>query len=501
MSNYVALRGALGTMVFGAQLLWGPATLAARRPERHNPTAREETVSRHAKAPHLEPEMALRALAALEPPPTGDQLVLWALPTRPRLPIKVRSAPKLAAASLGEARGALEVQVLSRSLAKGRGGCREWLAAVPTGFICRSQVTLQAGYASVPPAQESATGWQRYRYGVVTAKAVGLRSGSGKYLRATLQKGDGIMVVREVNGQAQLIDHQWLASKDVELATPPAMLPLRFDALPPGARPAWVVPPPGEALTPVYPPSAEPPAAEPAAALALLPRYSVVLYTDSPANPGRVQVLLTDESRAALKGSPEAQAARAVELDAGVLRRFVPVPPPAAVGPEERWIDISLQEQVATAYLGKTPLFAALVSTGKGSKTPPGSFFVYRKYLTQTMANQRGAAAQYDYREVPHAQFFNGRIGLHAVLWHDSLGNPVSHGCVNLSPAAATQFFSFSAPFLPPGWHSVTAVAPTSPELPETAAGAHGPVGADGARGPEPARPPTLLGTRVIVRR
>src|SRR5262249_33137319 len=109
---------------------------------------------------------------------------------------------------------------------------------------------------------------------------------------------------------------------------------------------------------------------------------------------------------------------------------------------------------------------AALVSTGKDAlghnATPPGAFYIYRKYTTQTMANIRGAESQYDFREVPYAQFFNGRIGLHAVLWHDLLGHPVSHGCVNLSPAAAGQFFPSPRPEMPIGWPPVTASAPAT---------------------------------------
>ena len=96
--------------------------------------------------------------------------------------------------------------------------------------------------------------------------------------------------------------------------------------------------------------------------------------------------------------------------------------------------------------------------------------------MTQTMANLAGAAEQYDFREVPHAQFFNGRIGLHAVLWHDKLGHAVSHGCVNLSPPAAEQFFAFTFPDLPIGWHTITTPAH------------HG-------------GPPLSRGTRVIVRK
>jgi lipoprotein-anchoring transpeptidase ErfK/SrfK len=144
------------------------------------------------------------------------------------------------------------------------------------------------------------------------------------------------------------------------------------------------------------------------------------------------------------------------EVEARHLRRVLRSPPPADLAPGERWIDVSLGEQVATAYEGAAPVFAALVSTAPHGGTPAGSYAVYRKYRRQTMANIAGARAQYDFRQVPHAQFFHGRFGLHAALWHDLLGHPVSHGCVNLSPADAERLFAFTAPALPPGWHALT---------------------------------------------
>ncbi len=517
-NSYAALWGALGAAVVSAQLLHSTASPASPRPRAHRRAkSAERAASPTSTALGSGAAESLAALATLEPPPLGDQVVLWALPRKPQLAVKVRLSPSRRAAALGEARGVTAIQVMPTPLPVRQSDCREWLAAVPAGYVCRQEVQLQAGYTSAPPAQESALGWQHYRYGVVTAKQVGLLGAPGSYLRDKLHQGDGVTVVREVNGQAQLIGRTWLARKDVELATPSRLAPLALESLPPGARPAWVVPAAGDSLAPLYPPTG--PAAAAGPALGLLPRYSVVLVADAAAAPGRMLVQLTEEARASLKAYPEAQAASAVELDAAVLRRFIPIAPPPEIGPEERWVDISLAEQVATAYVGKTPIFTTLVSTGKGHLTPPGSFFVYRKYLTQTMANQRGAAAQYDFRQVPHAQFFNGRIGLHAVLWHDSLGEPVSHGCVNLSPAAAAQFFAFSSPALPAGWHSVLGgppapvAAPAGPSDPASSADSGGPAPDRAtsqdlaARSIPPVRsapdhlPPVLAGTRVIVRR
>jgi hypothetical protein len=483
---YAALRGALCAAGVSAQLLWGSASwgslLPAALKTKGGKRARSHAARSQASSATESDFAALAALLAQEPPPAGDQVVLWALPSK-RLPVRIVASPSRGATKLGEARGATALEVVPPLLPGARGSCRQWLAAVPAGYVCASDVTLQPGYASTPPAQESATGWQRYRYGVVTAKVASVRNGAGTYLRATLHKGDGVTVVRQVEGQAQLIGQKWLASKDLELATPATLPPVYFANLPPGTQPAWIVPAAGESQAPAYPPGGRTPTPS---SIATLPRYCVVWIDSEPAaSPGRVLVQLPESTRTLLKDTPEAQAARVLEVDAAVLRRFTRSEPPAELGPDERWIDISLRDQVATAYAGTTPLFASLVSTGKGNTTPPGTFFIYRKYLTQTMANQRDAEAQYDFREVPHAQFFNGRIGLHAVLWHDSLGHPVSHGCVNMSPATAQEFFGFAGPLLPPGWHSVTGSAPAA------------------GHGAEAAGPgsPALTGTRVVVRR
>lgn len=51
-----------------------------------------------------------------------------------------------------------------------------------------------------------------------------------------------------------------------------------------------------------------------------------------------------------------------------------------------------------------------------------------------------------------------GGVYVHSAPW--STGSQgyanVSHGCVNLSPPAAEQFFSFTSPDLPIGWHTIT---------------------------------------------
>ena len=133
---------------------------------------------------------------------------------------------------------------------------------------------------------------------------------------------------------------------------------------------------------------------------------------------------VAESSRSALRalGSsrPVCQGAQ-FEVETSQLRRFVPSPPPAGLHPDERWIDIRVGEQVAAAYQGTRPPFAAWFRTGGQGTTPLGSFFIYRKYLTQTMANLAEPLSSTTFARcrMPSSSTV---IGSHAVLWHDKLG-------------------------------------------------------------------------------
>jgi lipoprotein-anchoring transpeptidase ErfK/SrfK len=132
-----------------------------------------------------------------------------------------------------------------------------------------------------------------------------------------------------------------------------------------------------------------------------------------------------------------------------------------------RWIDIELATQTLVAYEGKQPVFATMVSTGRGktkghpSETPKGVHRIWVKLVTTTMDNLENESANRYWRieDVPYVQFFNKGVGLHAAFWHRSFGNVRSHGCVNLAPRDAQRLFSFTGPRVPSGW---TAALPTN---------------------------------------
>jgi lipoprotein-anchoring transpeptidase ErfK/SrfK len=131
----------------------------------------------------------------------------------------------------------------------------------------------------------------------------------------------------------------------------------------------------------------------------------------------------------------------------------------------ERWIDVDLSSQTLVAYEGKRPVFATLVSTGRGPAgtefaTHVGTFRIWSKLFSTTMDNLDADDAEHRYaiEDVPWVQFFDRGIGLHAAFWHRNFGRVHSHGCVNLAPIDARWLFAFTSPHLPQGW---TAVLPT----------------------------------------
>jgi hypothetical protein len=135
-------------------------------------------------------------------------------------------------------------------------------------------------------------------------------------------------------------------------------------------------------------------------------------------------------------------------------------PPPAEVArPGERWIDVELAAQTLVAYEGTRPVYATLVSTGRGAPgteaaTPPGVHRIWVKILASDMDNTErdGIEAHYSLEDVPYVQFFDHAVALHGTYWHRDFGHVKSHGCVNLAPLDARWLFDFTGPRLPAGW-------------------------------------------------
>jgi len=148
------------------------------------------------------------------------------------------------------------------------------------------------------------------------------------------------------------------------------------------------------------------------------------------------------------------------EEDASYVEAAKKMPGWATQG--EKWIDINITKQLLIAYEGTTPVFATLVSTGEAGLDDPkttratarGIFRIFAKHLTATMDSDV-VGEEFELRDIPYVQYFQDGYALHTAYWHDSFGQPRSHGCVNLAPEDAKRLFLWTDPPIPPGWHAV----------------------------------------------
>lgn len=129
---------------------------------------------------------------------------------------------------------------------------------------------------------------------------------------------------------------------------------------------------------------------------------------------------------------------------------------------ERRWLDVSILNQTLVAYVGTTPVYATLVSTGKDGMGDPktthstvrGQFLIHTKHVTGTMSSDE-PGDEFDLRDIPYVQYFHEGYALHAAFWHDVFGTVRSHGCINLAPKDARWLFNWTDPPVPQHWHSV----------------------------------------------
>jgi lipoprotein-anchoring transpeptidase ErfK/SrfK len=98
-----------------------------------------------------------------------------------------------------------------------------------------------------------------------------------------------------------------------------------------------------------------------------------------------------------------------------------------------------------------------LVSAGKWAPTPTGDFRIWIKLRYTLMHGGSKELHTYYYLpNVPYTQYFYKGFGLHGAYWHNNFGQPMSHGCVNLSIPDAEKLFYWTSPVLPEGKNQVT---------------------------------------------
>jgi hypothetical protein len=129
----------------------------------------------------------------------------------------------------------------------------------------------------------------------------------------------------------------------------------------------------------------------------------------------------------------------------------------------QTWLEVSVLGGWLLAFEGTRPVYATLVSPGRGgipqvgkntleiAATPLGTFPISGKLATVTMQ----APGEFTHSDVPWTQNFQKPYAIHTAYWHDNWGNLQSGGCINVSPIDGKWLFEFSEPKLPSGWHAV----------------------------------------------
>jgi hypothetical protein len=139
------------------------------------------------------------------------------------------------------------------------------------------------------------------------------------------------------------------------------------------------------------------------------------------------------------------------------------------VRPGQKWMAISIGQGTLVAYEDLVPVYATLISPGRGgqpiaghdnvadSTTPIGTYNITFKDKVSTMSPDKPGAPRTNWiADVPHTQYFDPPFALHAAYWHDRFGEPTSAGCVNASPLDAEVLFKWSDPPVPDEWQGAT---------------------------------------------
>jgi L,D-transpeptidase catalytic domain len=237
---------------------------------------------------------------------------------------------------------------------------------------------------------------------------------------------------------------QWIAMRELAPAHPPSFHGEAIDGL---LDLAWV--------TADRAPVRKGPRPD-AAIVSTLLRFQLVHVKEEKGTGAAAMLRIGDDSASGGESGQE-RWVRARELSRATVQ-----PPPPEVAADERWVDVDLASQTLVAFEGKRPVYATIVSTGRGATgsetaTPKGVHRVWVKLATTNMDNleKEDADRHFSIEDVPYVQFFDKGVALHAAFWHKDFGRVHSHGCVNLAPLDARFLFGWTLPHLPAGWSAV----------------------------------------------
>jgi hypothetical protein len=126
----------------------------------------------------------------------------------------------------------------------------------------------------------------------------------------------------------------------------------------------------------------------------------------------------------------------------------------------DKLLTVDTVNQWAYAYEDGVEVFSTRTATGdffnihgviKDFTTPTGAHQIERKTPSRHMAAGDLAAGEgYDLPGVPWVSYFTSSgAAFHGTYWHNDYGRPRSHGCVNVTNAAAKWIYRWSLPHAP----------------------------------------------------
>jgi LysM repeat protein len=102
-------------------------------------------------------------------------------------------------------------------------------------------------------------------------------------------------------------------------------------------------------------------------------------------------------------------------------------------------IIVDLSDSRVYAFQDGVLVYTALGSMGlPATPTVQGEFEIYHRVRAQTMSGPG-----YSLPNVEWVQYFYQGYALHGAYWHSNWGQPMSHGCVNLSNSDAMWLYNF----------------------------------------------------------
>jgi lipoprotein-anchoring transpeptidase ErfK/SrfK len=161
-----------------------------------------------------------------------------------------------------------------------------------------------------------------------------------------------------------------------------------------------------------------------------------------------------------------------VDLLWAAAEAFRPIQPDelAPISPDvtDKRVVVDVNHQMLSCYEGKGEVYYCRVSTGAkfdifGNtvdkwSTPVGQHKVTRKYVSLQMSGGTTGAG-YDLPGIGWSAIFaTGGVAVHSTFWHNSFGDPRSHGCVNVLPEDAKWLFRWTLPNVAfdPGMEDIT---------------------------------------------